>query len=188
MTNQQWNNEQWNQGTPGGWQPQADPQWQQQPPQQPAPPPGQQPGWGGPPQQSAPPWPPQQDPAWGQQQPWQPAPPPPPKRSGGLGNVFDFSFSKLALPQAAGSIFLISVIVIAVGWVFNFASVLRYGADFMGMGGSFIGGLAAALVTILSIRILLEIAVFLARIAEQTKPAAKDDTDDAKGPDPAGQI
>ena len=194
-------NEQWNTPQPGG-------QWQQpgqdwQAPQQPPPGWGAQqqgaPGWaapGQPGQQVQPGQPGQPGPEWGAQAApqWQPTGPgapgygqgmppqpqwqPAPRPSTGFGNVFDFSFKKLALPSAAGTIFLVASICFAVVWMFDLTAALYNGYGILEALG---GGLARLVLGILGFRIVLEIATFLSRIADNTVP--KDDDTEASETD-----
>ncbi len=96
-------------------------------------------------------------PGQGQQQ-WQPQPP---KQKSAFGNVFDFSFKKFALPEAAGTIFLISVIAIGVWWLVDLINVLTIVGGPYGVGAGsvlqiLIGGLARSVLYILIVRVLIE--------------------------------
>ena len=114
----------------------------------------QQPGWGAQAQQG---WDPNQQAgasAYGQQQ-WQQQQAP--RSSSGFANVFDFSFKKFALPEAAGTIFLIAVIAIAVNWVFNLVAVLTSNyVDASSVLKVILGGLATALLMVLLVRVVIE--------------------------------
>lgn len=111
-------------------------------------------------------------PGFGEQQ-WQ-APTPAP--STGFANVFDFSFKKLALPTAAGTIYLVTAICLAVWWVFDVVAALASGPlDFSYSSSWIIGGLTRSVVILLAARVLLELVVFLARIADNTTPRSTDE-------------
>lgn len=196
-------NEQWNTPQPGGQWQQPGQDWQA--PQQPHPEWGTQqqaaPGWAAPGQPGQPgqpvqEWGPQGQPQWqtpgqaapgqgvpgqgvpgyGQGMPPQPQWQPAPRPSTGFGNVFDFSFRKLALPSAAGTIFLVASICFAVVWMFELAAALYNGYGLLDALG---GGLARLVIGLLAFRILLEIATFLSRIAANTVP--KDDDAETPG-------
>ena len=97
---------------------------------------------------------------------------------------FDFSFKQLSLPSAAGMIFMIGVIAVGVEWLFGFLQILVDGNSFgfeggdasvMGIIGTLIGGLAAALFKVLVLRVLIEIGVAGAKLlkkAEEPKDEA----------------
>lgn len=84
-----------------------------------------------------------------------------PRTKSALGNVFDFSFKKFALPEAAGTIFLIAIIAIGVWWLVDVITVLTLAGGPYGVGPgtilqSLIGGVARSLLYVLAARVLLE--------------------------------
>ncbi len=84
-----------------------------------------------------------------------------PRTRSAFGNVFDFSFRKFALPEAAGTIFLIAIIAIGVWWLVDVVTVLTLAGGPYGAGPgtilqSLIGGVAQSLVYVLAARVLLE--------------------------------
>ncbi|MEO7589207.1 MAG: DUF4282 domain-containing protein, partial [Arachnia sp.] len=119
-------------------------------------------------------------PGYGQQQQWQQQPLPP-KAPSAFANVFDFSFKKFALPEAAGTIFLIAVIAIAVKWVFDLAYLLTLTFDVVDLMQVIIGGLAMSLLYILVVRVFLEGMTALVTRSKQDKEPSepKDATDSA---------
>ena len=91
---------------------------------------------------------------------------------------FDFSFKQLSLPSAAGMIFMIGVIAVGVEWLFGFLQILVDGNSFgfeggdasvMGIIGTLIGGLAAALFKVLVLRVLIEIGVAVTTLLTRQK-------------------
>lgn len=87
--------------------------------------------------------------------------PMPTRQSNGLANVFDFSFRRLALPEASGAIFLIVVIATGVWWLVDLIYAASFGdgvfnsAAIVGMQ-LILGGLARSVLIILAARVLLE--------------------------------
>lgn len=174
----------WNQQQPAqDWnaQPQGSADWNQQQPQGGA-------DWNQqPPAQD---WNAQQQQGWNQQGGFQGAPAYggqpgqqqwPAQRTGGgnaFANVFDFSFKKFALPKAGGTIFLVAVVCFAVWWVFDLVSVLTMGAEYGGVSTStvlqvVVGGLARTFLGILLVRVLIEGASAVVKLADR----ADDDKD-----------
>lgn len=114
---------------------------------------------------------------WNQQpgQQWQQAPAQRPDSP--MGNVFDFSFKKFALPEAGGTIFLIAVIAIGVGWLFDLVGSLQMGSS-LGAGymmQSIVGGLARAVLYILLARVLIEGASAVVKLANKSDAEPTDE-------------
>ncbi|GAB3815008.1 hypothetical protein GCM10028820_11700 [Tessaracoccus terricola] len=140
----------WNQQPAQDWNQQGQQNWNQQGGFQGAP------GFGGQPGQQ---WPAQQ-PAGG---------------GNAFANVFDFSFKKLALPSAGGTIFLVAVICFALWWVFDLVQVLTMGMTLGSMVlSTVVGGLARMVIGILLTRVLIEGMSALVKLSEKSDEA-KDD-------------
>ena len=117
---------------------------------------------------------------------WQPQQAP--RRKSALGNVFDFSFKKFALPEAAGTIFLIAIIAIGVWWMIDVITVLTLAGGPYGVGPgtilqSLIGGLARSLLYVLTARILLEGMSALITTSRSDESAEPTSTPDETGTD-----
>lgn len=87
--------------------------------------------------------------------------PMPVRQRSGLLNVFDFSFRRLALPEASGAIFLIVVIATGVWWLVDLIYAASFGAgvfDSAAVIGTqlIIGGLARSVLIILAARVFIE--------------------------------
>ena len=79
----------------------------------------------------------------------------------GIANVFDFSFRRLALPEAGGAIFLIVVIATTLGWlVTTIYSITvtggQYGSDAGYVTQLILGSLVKTVLIILAARVFLE--------------------------------
>ena len=95
---------------------------------------------------------------------------------------FDFSFKRQALPGAAGTIFLIGTIGLAVWWLFHFIGVFSFSAGLSGdvpipmLLERLLGGAALAVFGIMLLRAILEVGVAVTGLLNKPDPAsAKDD-------------
>ncbi|MCC2594073.1 hypothetical protein LKO27_11715 [Tessaracoccus sp. OS52] len=172
--------QEWHQQQPAqDWNAQPQTDWTAQQPAQ---------EWGAPPQGGQP-WNQPQGgfqgpPAFGKPARDQRVPSPRRRSDTGLGNVFDFSFKKFALPSAAGTIFLISVICFGIWWVFDLIQVLTVGTEFYEPSGALIadvifGGLARMFIGVLLTRVLIEGASAVVKLANKADAEKVDEVEKA---------
>ncbi len=92
-------------------------------------------------------------------------------KSGSLAVLFDFSFTELITKRVAGTVYGVAVaglgIVAGAVVAFGFARHPAFGLLFV------IGAVAGLLVSVLVVRVWLEAAVVLARIADQAEELAE---------------
>lgn len=125
-------------------------------------------------------WPQQQQQQWGQQNyaqagsaysagQWQ-------QRAPKKPSPFDFSFRRPALPEAAGTIFLVGAIGLGVWWLFRMVSALTYLIEYpLDFFVSFLGDAGLALFGIMLLRALLEVGVAVtSKRSDVTEPRADD--------------